>query len=215
MWFLPMLFWCFIGEWLLEKVKIGDGWKLGFLVCFNLFRPIALPLQLAPFTYYMVYFYGGYLVYKHSDKIKKSITNKRIVWFWILFVVVFILFRPLKESLTIGVQDNMLFKIITYSSRKLCQLLYASIGTMAFYCTAVWYIQKKKLKQFTVKLASCCFGIYLFQQFVLELLYYKTTIPTMLGPYWLPWCAFCVTLILSYFISYLMLKTKFGRFLIG
>ena len=215
MWFLPMLFWCFIGEWLLEKIKIKDAWKLGFLVCLNLFWPIALPLQLTPFANYMVYFYGGYYVYKHSDEIKKAIANKSIIWLWVLFAVVFVFFRPLKESLTIGDQEERLFKMITFSSRKLCQFLYASIGTMAFYCTAVWYTQKKQLKQFTIKLASCCFGIYLFQQFILELLYYQTTLPSMLGPYWIPWCGFCVTIILSYFISNLLLKTKVGRFLIG
>ena len=37
MWYLPMLFWCFIGGWLLEKIKIKSGWKVALLVLLNLF----------------------------------------------------------------------------------------------------------------------------------------------------------------------------------
>ena len=44
MWFLPMLFWCFIGGWLLDQIKIGNGWKLGFLLFLNVFWVIYLPL---------------------------------------------------------------------------------------------------------------------------------------------------------------------------
>lgn len=39
MWFLPMLFWCFIGGWLLEQTKIRDEWKMASLLCINLFWP--------------------------------------------------------------------------------------------------------------------------------------------------------------------------------
>ena len=36
MWFLPMLFWCFIVCWIFEQVKIADVWKLLFFVLLNL-----------------------------------------------------------------------------------------------------------------------------------------------------------------------------------
>lgn len=83
MWFLPMLFWCFIGGWLVEQVKINDGWKLVFLICLNLFWPVPIPLQTSKATNYLLYFYGGYLVYKHHDNILSIITPKRIFWSWL------------------------------------------------------------------------------------------------------------------------------------
>lgn len=42
MWFLPMLFWCFLGSWLLEQIRVKDAWKMAFLVCLNLLALISL-----------------------------------------------------------------------------------------------------------------------------------------------------------------------------
>lgn len=215
MWFLPMLFWCFIGGWLLEQLKMKDVWKMAFLVCLNLFAIILLPLQLKSAASYMVYFYAGYMVYKHKDAIKVAITSKRLIWGWILFAVVFALLRPMRDVLIFSEDAPRLNKLVMSVGDNACQLVYAGFGTMVFYCTAVYYVQGHQLKPFTVNLAACCFGIYLFQQFALQLLYYKTSFPVVAGPYWLPWCGFGIATILSYFLSVLLLKTKTGRFLIG
>lgn len=215
MWYLPMLFWCFIGGWLLEQVKIKDGWKMLFLVVLNLGCLVTLPLRLSSAASYMVYFYGGYLAYKYSDKLKAAITKKRLIWSWVIFAVVFAVLRPMRDMLVADDTQAKLLKLLIYAGNNVCQLVYASVGLMAFYCTAVYYTQRHKLKPFTIKLAACCFGIYLFQQFVLQLLYYKTSFPTLVGPYWLPWFGFVIAAIVSYVLSALLLKTKTGKFLIG
>ena len=215
LWFLPMLFWCFIGGWLLEQVKISDGWKLAFLVCLNLFWPISLPLRITHATNYLLYFYGGYVAYKHRDKILSIITPKRIVWSWVLFVIVFIIFRPLKDSITDGDPCDQITRLMKLFGRDACLLMYASFGTVTFYITALWYTSKHQLKTSTVELASCCFGIYLLQQFILQLLYYKTGFAAAVGPYWLPWLGFMIAFPLSYLLAHLLLKTKTGKFLIG
>lgn len=214
-WFLPMLFWCFIGGWLLEQVKVKDGWKMAFLVALNLFCFVSLPLRISNAASFMVYFYGGFLVYKYSGKIKAAITKKRLIWCWVIFAVVFAFLRPMRDVLVTNDAHSKLLKLFILTGNNACQLIYASVGLMAFYCTAVYYTQHHQLKPFTIKLAACCFGIYLFQQFVLQLLYYKTAFPTLVGPYWLPWCGFVIAGVVSYFLSRLFLKTKSGKFLIG
>lgn len=215
MWFLPMLFWCFIGGLLLELMKIGDIWKLFFLVCLNIFWPLSLPLQISVALHYLAYFYGGYLIYKHSPRIKVSITPSRIFFVWLVFIIVFIVFRPLKETIVIGVESSFVFRFLSSAARNICQLIYASIGTIAFYITAVWYTNRHQLKPFTIKLASCCFGIYLFQQFILYSLYYKTGFPSIVGPYCLPWLGFLIATSMSYVLADVLLKTKVGKYLIG
>lgn len=215
MWFLPMLFWCFISAWLIERVRIGDGWKMVFLVCLNLFSFFSLPLQISTAANYLVYFYGGYVVYKHSEAIKATIHFKHIIWSWIVFIALFVVLRPLKDTFEVGDQVGILNKVITLSGRNACQLIYASVGTFSFYITVLYYIQRHKLKAVTIQFASCCFGIYLFQQFVLQFLFYKTSIPLVVGPYWLPWCGFLIALVLSYLLTELSLRTKIGKFLIG
>lgn len=215
MWFLPMLFWCFIGGWLFEQVKVKDVWKMAFLVCLNLFALISLPLQLKSATSYMVYFYAGVMVYKHKDAIQAAIMPKRLTLGWILFAVVFIVLRPMRDVLVYSDDASKLVKLAILVGDNACQLVYASFGVMVFYCTAAYYTLRHQLKPFTIKLALCCFGIYLFQQFVLQLLYYKTSFPVIVGPYGLPWCGFVIAAVVSYILSALLLKTKTGRFLIG
>ncbi len=215
MWFLPMLFWCFVGGWLLEQIRMTDAWKLLMLVCLNMLALYSLPLRLTSAMSFMVYFYGGYVVYKHSEAIKAWITPKRLLWGWVLFAIVFAVLRPLMDVLVSPGNASMLHKFAILVTRDACRLVYAGMGTMIFYCTAVYYTRRHELKPFTVKLAACCFGIYLFQQFFLQLLYYKTAFPQLIGPYWLPWCGFVVAAVLSYISTDLLLHTKAGRYLIG
>ncbi len=215
MWYLPMLFWCFVGVVTLNKIKINDGWKLLFLALINLFWPLSLPFQLGATTKYIFYFYLGYVVYKHSERIKESITQKGIVISWIIFILVFISLRPLKGTIIIGDQDFRLYRLLTCSARNTCQLIYATIGTITFYITNVHYTKYKQLSKFTISLASCCFGIYLIHQFLLKVLYYNTDFASIVGPYWLPWLGFIIVLLISYLFAIVLLKTKIGKFLIG
>jgi hypothetical protein len=185
MWYLPMLFWCFVGGWLLEKVKIKDRWKMSLLIALNFFCFVSLPLRISNAASYMVYFYGGFIAYKHSDKIKSVITKKRLIWSWIIFAILFVALRLMRDVLVTNDAQSKMLKLFIYIGNNACQMIYASVGLVAFYFTAVYYIQRHPLKPFTIKLAACCFGIYLFQQFVLQLLYYKAAFPTLVGPYWL------------------------------
>lgn len=215
MWYLPMLFWCFVVGWLLEQIKIKDRWKMAFLVVLNLLSIITLPLRLSSAFSFMVYFYAGFLFYKYADKIKPLITQKKLVVIWLLFVVFFVVFRPLRDVLVTYDSQSIYLKLIVFVGNNACQLLYASVGLIAFYGTAVCFTQHHQLSETTKKISACCFGIYLFQQFVLQLLYYKTSFPLWVGPYWLPWCGFVIAAVVSYVLSVLLLKTKTGRFLIG
>ena len=215
MWYLPMLFWCFVFGRLLEEVKVKDGWKLAFLIALNMFAVISLPLRLTNAFSFMVYFFCGYLVYKHSDKIKALFTSRNLIVSWFVFVVVFVICRPLRDILVPNDSCSTIMKLLFVVGNHTCQLLYAWSGLIAFYGTAVYYTQQHQLSDATKKVAACCFGIYLFQQFVLQLLYYKTSLPLWVGPYWMPWCGFIIAVASSFVLSDLFLRTKTGKFLIG
>lgn len=214
MWFLPMLFWCFVGGWLLEQLKIKDVWKLGFVIVLNLFSLINLPLRLTSASIYFFYFYSGYLIYKYSARIKLFVCKRNLIVSWLVFIAVFIVFRPFRDLL-ITEDQNKYLKLIIYVSDHVCQLLYASTGLIAFFGTAVYYTRYHKLSDATRKLAASCFGIYLFQQFILQLLYYKTGFPILVGPVWLPILGFVLTFLISYFFTSVVLKTRIGKVLIG
>jgi len=215
LWYLPMLFWNFVGAWLLEQVKINDVCKLIFLIILNLFIVIPLPLRLSQACSFMIYFYSGYLTYKYSDIIKSAITPSRLVFGWLLFIIIFSTLRPMRDVLVYTSDAERIYKLAILVGNNACQLLYASIGAIAFYCTAVYYTKKHKPNTFTVKFSGYCFGIYIFQQFVLQQLYYKTHFSILVGPYWLPWCGFVIASIGSYLLTMSLLKTPIGRHLIG
>ena len=215
MWFLPMLFWCYICGWILEQVKINDCCKMAFLIVINLFTIITLPLRFSDSLSFMMYFYGGFLCYKYSDTIKSYARPTVILFLWLLFVLLFILLRPLRDVLVTQKEWSVYLKLTVYVCKNACQLLYATTGLMAFYLTTVFYTKRHQIRPFTVRLATYCFGIYLFQQFILQLLYYKTALPSLVGPYWLPWCGFAIATVASGLFSDILLRTRVGRYLIG
>lgn len=61
-----------------------------------------------------------------------------------------------------------------------------------------------RVPNWLVKVNSICFGVYIFQQFILMYLYYHTALPIIVGAYWLPWFGVVVTLILSILFSILL-----------
>lgn len=215
MWFLPMLFWCFIIGWILEQIKIKDSYKMVLLSLLNLFMVISLPLRLSNAISFLVYFYGGLVFYRHSERIKKAITSKRIILSWLLFIAVFVILRPLRDEIITNGSMSKYQKIARYVGDNACQFIYVWSGLVAFYGTSIYYSQRYQLTKMTQKISYCCFGIYLIQQFVLQLLYYKTAFPILVGPYWLPWIGFIIASIISFVLSDLLLRTKAGKFLIG
>ena len=61
-----------------------------------------------------------------------------------------------------------------------------------------------------MKLSNCCFGVYIFQQFILKLLN-QSILPLCTGAYLYPWIAFIVTLFISLILTILIRTTKLGR----
>lgn len=181
----------------------------------NIFPFGMLPLRLSNACRFLFYFYGGYVAYSNRYKLNNLITPRRTAIMWSVFVILFIIFRPLREYLPR--EDGMSFfqLILRTAVDKGGQLIYATVGIVAFYCTCTLISSKKRLSSRVVNLASTSFGIYLFQQFILQIGYYKTSFPLVVGPYWLPWCGFVIAVGLSYIFSFWLLRTKVGRSLIG
>lgn len=82
---------------------------------------------------------------------------------------------------------------------------------------AAYLIQRRRLpiSPFWINLSTYTFGIYIFQQFILQYIYYHTDIRYQIGIGYLPWIAFVFTLIASLLLAWLMRKTRVGKFLLG
>lgn len=59
LWFLVMLFWVFIGAWLINKLELPQSLIWSILVLFALLSDNPLPFQLSNAMYYLLFFYLG------------------------------------------------------------------------------------------------------------------------------------------------------------
>ena len=61
-----------------------------------------------------------------------------------------------------------------------------------------------------LKLSDCCFGVYIFQQFIL-LFINRTKLAQNICPYIYPWITFSIALIISLALTVIIRKTRIGR----
>lgn len=224
MWFLPMLFWCFVDVWLIEKLRLKPRWVLPLLFAASLVSFLPLPFRIGTAMYYMLFFYVGYILQKEDISLDRFYTLKHCIAATVAFLILFPTLTLLRENIgsLMGVGGNLIdnqliIKAITLSLSKLMQIIYASVG---LWMLLVWvgYAEKrlnKSLPLWIVRLGNLCFGVYLLQQFMLKGLYDHTALPEILGCYWLPWVGFVIALAGSLVIAGLLVKTKIGKFLIG
>lgn len=99
MWFLPMLFWCFVGVWVIEKLHFKPKVILPILVVASLVSFLPLPLRLGSTMYYMLFFYVGYILQKEDVSLERFYTLKHSVLTLLLFCILFPTFTLLKEKL--------------------------------------------------------------------------------------------------------------------
>lgn len=211
MWFLPMLFWCFIAAYLIYKLNISDGIKLMGLVLFATLSFIPFPLHINSTMYYLFFFYGGIILFKNKEKICTYLAKyKNAIWlFWLAFIVFFLFFTIVLQYLTAEVTSEIIIRIVRYSGTTLIKMTYAAIGTFSIYITALQYTKVNHLATWIINVSSMCFGVYLFQQFILQLLYYK--IPLSMNPLVTPWVGFIIAIIASLIITFILMKSKIGR----
>lgn len=214
MWFLPMLLWTFLITWCVLQIdRRWLRWCIIIGLCGISF--LSLPFGIDRAFYYIIYFYAGYEVLVSMDKLKEFATPKSIIVQWLIFIFAFLLLTMLNEEWTLYHSDkSKIVKLISIVSMNLSTKIYGFLGILVLYNTCVYYTSKHHLSSATIKIGSYCFGVYLFQQFILQALYHHTQLPIMLGNNLLPWVGFVITLIVSLILSYLTKLTCWGRKLI-
>lgn len=219
MWFLPMLFWCFVGVWIIEKIHLKPKWATPLLVLASLVSFLPLPLRMGTAMYYMVFFYVGYIIQRNDVSLDWLYTKRSAIITTISFVILFPLLTLLKKQIgaspTVGGDNQLVTKIAFFSVQRGLTLVYASLGIIMTLSWVGCYLKRHTVPQWMEQLGTLSFGVYLFQQFILKGLYDHTTLPSLLGCYWLPWVGFVVALFGSLLLSSLLRKTKVGQLLIG
>ena len=215
MWYLPCLFWCFIGTYIIYKSNLKESLVALLLLLLIPLSIAPLPLQLSSAMYYMFFFWAGGYIWKHSEQIKEWITGRRILCAWITFVVLVVAVNLLIEHLaTLPGEGDRILKAITLGSSKALKATLAVSGIFALYISALRYTANHSLKSWVVGIGDYGYSVYIIHQFVLIYLYYNTSLPQAVGSTWLPWVGFLITATSSLLIAWALRKTRVGRALL-
>ena len=99
MWFLPMLFWCFVGVWVIEKLRLKSRWVLPLLLFASMVSFLSLPFRMGIALYYMVFFYVGFILQKEDVSLDRFYTLKHCLAATAAFLVLFPTLTLLKANL--------------------------------------------------------------------------------------------------------------------
>ena len=202
LWFLPVLFLCFMLVYILEKLRLPHGAVLALAVISGVVFPKI------PWCYFM-FFYVGYVVQRDEFAMEKLYNKKSITVFSIMYLTAFIMSKLYLNDVP---DDSWL----EYAAR-IANIVYASSGLLAVFALFNYLIERgaMRLSDRAVKLSGFCFGVYIFHQFLILLIVENPVMIGLWGTYALPWVAFAAALGGSMLLTGLMLTTKVGRFLIG
>lgn len=217
LWFLPMLFWCFVLTYVITS-KLPPPVYNKVLICaciWVVFNPLGrLPFGLGSLGNYFLFFYAGFLVKQGLVRLP-SFSRRNMLAALALFAAAFVAYMWMRG----GWPQPAGYPLKL--SRHLCVgVARLSAASAAVYLMYGW-ANRPGVSTFLasrpalITLGGYCYGVYIYQQFVLQVLYYKTPLPLSVGAWLLPWVASAITLAASLLLCHLTLRTRFGRFLIG
>lgn len=214
LWFLPMLFWCFIGLYLILKIR-NEYLKVavvGFLFALCI---LPIPFQIESTFYYLPFFYLGYKSISFSDKLKECSTPINTFILTACFVVVFVSGYFLSNKVTGYIADqNLVVKYAGHLANRMISVCYGTLGIYMLLFVANGFTCKHQLSGFILNIGNYCFGVYIFQQFLLYIVYYYSATPCYVSSKALPWIGFIIALLFSLALSWGLRQTKIGKRLI-
>lgn len=211
LWFLPMLFWCFVFGLIIGKVVVNKPFYISLIVLSVFFALIFIPFR-APAVFglnalknWLFWFFGGMVTMRYDKIVFNFIRRFHLVWGLIAVNLMIQLYTPtLYENYTV-------WKLI------------ASVSGVY----AIWYVTRIipwnnfAFTDILLMLSSCSFGIYIFHNWIEMLLLSKSIqriIPIERFAFDNPWLspfifvAFAFTI--SFGLTYCIRLSKIGRHLI-
>lgn len=213
LWFLPMLFWCFVLSWFLLNYVKSAKYRMVIVLFLSYLGFIQIPFQIGVALYYLLFFNLGYQFWLNKTNIIKNSSRISVWWMWLLFIIVFTISTLALNKIIYPIYENasicpkFLLLLLTTTIR----IIYSTIGLFAIYISAVRFTSVHELSHWVNALGTCCMGIYIFQQFVLKVLYYQCSWINLVDSDYIPWLAFCVAIIVSSGITWGLRKTFVGK----
>ncbi len=209
LWFLPMLFWCYVFGWFALKIKIRYTLRLAiFLLMASYFSSI-IPnvFRISTAIHYFIYFVLGMWTFENKRYIINCIKRKRwrfyFIWLFVVFLCCLKVFLYSRYC-TIPLYPLFILKVTL-------NIFLGIAGSVVLFCTANLIVSKYGI---CVAHNDIWYGMYIYHQFIMMWLYYRSGISFYLHGF-TPWVVLLLTLIISYCLVSITLKGRVGRWLIG
>lgn len=186
---------------------------IAVIILLNLLNPpVATPLRIGSMLNFFIYFYLGFSMRMGRISIR-PMGAKAFIGLLIAYTVGMYLEIYLGHMECTGLTMKIAVLIVS----RMIHVVSALCIILGMYSIFNHRGIPDKLSHYPglITLSGYCYGVYIFQQFILKVIYYKIPGIEVINPYWLPWLGFLVTLILSLLFTHYTLKTRVGRFLIG
>lgn len=218
LWFLPMLFWCFIVIWCIDRYKLSSL----LLLCLFALASI-VPIPYIPFGFhrlphFLFYCYLGYTLYEHKKWVLNRFMNGAsicLLWgLYIMLTIVNVVFIAPHVAFT---TESYTIKLIWYILSGSTKFIISCSGILALYLMVCKLTTQENYvpPRLIIDASKMCYGVYVYHQFIYVYLYDYTQLPMWAGTYMLPWVAFSITITGAYLLTRLTLATRVGRYLIG
>lgn len=210
LWFLPMLFWCFILGYAIYRTKLNIFFEaiIFSLTFIGSFTPTFIPkwFGLHAITQWFFWFYIGMLIYKYKDTLYQYINKYKFCLPLLICSMATICLFPLPYG-----------EAAWFNNLAITGCLIPIIYLMD---RVNW--SKYKSTVTIVKFSRYSFRIYIWHNWVAMMLISNTSkqlfgLPALAANHVIlfPLCFSLLTLVISWILSWCMMKTKIGKFLIG
>lgn len=130
--------------------------------------------------------------------------------FNVLYIILFIVYYFITDNRVLLDNNKLLYILF-----KILEFLTKISGILFFMALATYMTNKMKdIPIWIQRLSMMSFGIYIFHQILMDIFYYRTQLPELLGVIWLPMVTLPFVLFISYVLTYLLKRIKLGRLLL-
>lgn len=208
MWYVIMLFWCFILEWIIIKSCIKYKLQINVIIAlfsltlyilFGKGNIIQLPLGIHNTMLYYGFFVFGGLVFRLDKKVNYKVCA---ISYIILYIVVFLF-------------SSLHIYLLSFLLNKISSLIYV----LALYYFIAYLVNKNVLieNKLVNNVCTYSFGIYVFHHWIAWNFYHFKIISSYLlkNQFILPFFSTVIIFLISYYLTKISLKTKIGRILLA
>jgi len=207
LWFLPMLFWCFLLMWAVARWLKPERrpWLAGalfvILAVVSMIPNPKLHFGMSQVNHFLFYFFAGYVLWCYAPRILPKLNLRFVAGILVVLYVGLLLLR-----LKVAIPAHWPVWCI-----RLMRWGTVCCGIGALYGIVKDFLQRKPdyaPKPWLMWSNSVCYGVYVFHMFFLQWLYFSSALPLLVNSWLLPWVAFVVTMAGSLAVASIFKKLK-------